>query len=181
MLSLLLLTLHKDQRRQRLSHFNQLQHVLQREGLNGPWALVYDTLPGARLDTTKPAPLHDHGWARPWPDCRAEQSSLPFQKFLQSSDASGSNQRRTCIISSGYAGQSQVPRASSGEDAAPLLPPPSLALGGFAGQGDLQPHAEMATRLLQVPYPGMLVNYNFQAAPGTALHYQGTSAVPLCI
>lgn len=37
-----------------------------KESLNGPWALGYDTLPGAGLDAASPAPLrgqgeHSHG------------------------------------------------------------------------------------------------------------------------
>lgn len=85
------------------------------------------------------------------------------------------------LTQSVLAGQSRLPRASAEEDAAPLLPPPSLTLGGFAGQGDLQPCAEMARRPLQVTYPDVLVSCTFQAAPGAPLHHQSTSVVPLCI
>lgn len=49
------------------------------------------------------------------------------------------------------------------------------------GQGDLQPSgcAEMAARPLQVAYLDMLVSYNFQAAPGTPLHHQGSPSMHL--
>lgn len=83
--------LHKDQRTQRLSHFNQLQCVLQKEGLNGSWALVYDTLLGPWMDTASSArfPGHMLSTAMAQLQSRAVGSSSPFQKFLQSSDGSG--------------------------------------------------------------------------------------------
>lgn len=190
MLCLLLLTLRKDQRTQRLSHFNQLQHVLQREGLNGPWALVYATLPGHCQASTPswPCAEHSHGPT-------AEQSSgeliifpkVPAEPWWLRLKPEKDLPHLLCMVCRSHSLCWQGRARCQWKGLGRMLPHcsfhPLWPWRALQGQGDLQPSgcAEMAARPLQVAYLDMLVSYNFQAAPGTPLHHQGTSAVPLYI